>query len=172
MLRFRFLTCFLVALLSTPALAATQQWVFENVVVGSNSAIVGGFTWDSTSGLYTDVAFTLEADASDFTGGVDGTFNDASDLSAAFLNLYSFSAGGTYEVGIVFDTPLTPISLPGTLININTGVVNGPVDGCTQSCGYDVSGGIRAVPLPAAAWLFGSSLVGLMGWQRKQRRQT
>jgi len=47
-------------------------------------------------------------------------------------------------------------------------VVGGPFDG--QIGNWEITGTVSAVPVPAAAWLFASGLVGLVGVARRRRR--
>jgi hypothetical protein len=46
----------------------------------------------------------------------------------------------------------------------------GPVPGCTSEAYFDnVSVTVEAVPVPAAVWLFGSGLIGLIGIARRKK---
>ncbi len=48
----------------------------------------------------------------------------------------------------------------------------GPVPGCTSEAYFDnVSVTVEAVPVPAAVWLFGSGLLGLVGVARRKKAQ-
>jgi hypothetical protein len=46
-------------------------------------------------------------------------------------------------------------------------VVGGPFNGVTGN--WTITGVVSAVPVPAAAWLFGSGLLGLVGVARRRR---
>ena len=63
------------------------------------------------------------------------------------------------------------LALAVSSANATLTLCNGP-SGCTiQGGGGAGGGGNSVVPIPAAAWLFGSGLLGLAGVSRK-RRQT
>ena len=49
-----------------------------------------------------------------------------------------------------------------------TGWGDGTVGNAGSMGGYPIALNITAVPLPAAVWLFGSALVGLLGLGRRQ----
>ncbi len=56
------------------------------------------------------------------------------------------------------------------LFNMSSGAQNGSFKTITGSYGWAVqSGDISAVPVPAAVWLFGSGLLGLVGVARRKR---
>jgi len=121
-----------------------------------------------TSGVpidITDVPFVLTGTGSfdGFTGSFSGSFSIGSLLSGTFasLDLLSFMPGqGQFGADLVY----TGGSLQG-------GLTGGRIEGVFSSNFTDVVakvGQVAVVPVPAAAWLFGSGLIGLAGMARRK----
>lgn len=113
----------------------------------------------------TDVPFVLTGAGSfdGFIGSFDGTFSVGSLLSGTFtgLNLLSFMPGqGQFDANLVY----TGGSLQGGL---SGGTILGVFDDNFTDVVAKV-GQVAVVPVPAAAWLFGSGLIGLAGIARRK----
>ena len=103
-----------------------------------------------------------------------------------FVELFSeLSGGGTSKAEIYTNAPLspnagwTPYNWTTTLgADVSGGVTLqlktscGPVVGCGVDAYFDnvtISTEVAAVPVPAAVWLFGSGLLGLIGLARRKK---
>ncbi|MDB4308249.1 VPLPA-CTERM sorting domain-containing protein [Gammaproteobacteria bacterium] len=132
-------------------------WTLENVIFDSGPALSGTFIFDAHTGEYSNL-------------DVVGSFNN--------LEAYNPYSGPTSLHAIVPGAPppfVMELDFSGSLTNAG---------GTYEVSGYDVelarnwgeeafvrnivSGTVTAVPVPAAAWLFGSALAGLGLLRRKQ----
>jgi|GEM_PF-2801376 hypothetical protein len=86
------------------------------------------------------------ASSDNFIPGQGFTFQNGSGLSATYLNIWG-NGNGSYTIfQLGYDTATQT-------------EIYGPQDNGT--------GTLTATPIPAAAWLFGSGLIGLLGTRRK-----
>ncbi|MES9903302.1 MAG: proprotein convertase P-domain-containing protein [Sedimenticola sp.] len=95
------------------------------------------------------VTMTLDSDSANLLGGftlVSGTYRPVGDLSS----LNDESVSGTWKLSFSDAAAGDPLGLNGWELVITTDVA--------------------AVPVPAAAWLFGSALLGLVGLRRKAKK--
>jgi len=106
-----------------------------------------------------DEIFTLTATVNTsglFSGLFTGSFTVGTLLSGTFDNLdvstFDFFGDVTYTGG----------SLQG---NLTTGFIDGVFSGSSMVAKL---GEVAVVPVPAAAWLFGSGLIGLIGIARRK----
>ena len=149
--------------------SACAPIAFDSGPIGNN-VFTTGFNYGGT-GVFTPNTFG--AMSADITGGV--------------LTFSSLDFGGEFG-GVQFDLP--PDGGPGnvTVADVTdlgggdfgviftwTGtVVGGTFDGFPANWrleGTMSTGGVAPVPIPAAAWLFGSGLVGLVGVARRRKTQ-
>ena len=103
-----------------------------------------------------------------------------------FVELFSeLAGGGTSLAEIYTDGPLvptagwTPYSWTTNLgpdvaggVTLQLKASCGPVEGCGVDAYFDnvtISTDVAAVPVPAAVWLFGSGLIGLVGVARRKK---
>jgi len=154
-----------------------------NAAIITGESSLGGITTNSSEGFLTDygpnvsfvhsVTFSTDADAflvsgaavgleltgfsgfvGDFTLSLyEGHLNDTDDTASA---IFLASAVGT-NLDNISVNPLTGYSL----------VIEG-LAAATQTNTFSGIVAITNVPLPAAAWLFGSALLGLVGIQRRK----
>lgn len=96
---------------------------------------------------------TLVGQDDDYTSGSISLPNDAFDVLAVHLG----GAGGGNELLFFFDTAITSFDV--------TTFDQGGGNNLSNFRAYNTS----VVPLPAAAWLFGSALVGLVGVARRKK---
>ena len=96
-----------------------------------------------------------------FTTGSDSNVDPVSGLTSLTLTGTNLAlTGSTAGIG----------SWTGTLLSVgNVGAAWGAFDGTPYSEVYNVSV-TGPVPIPAAVWLFGSGLIGLVGVARRRRR--
>ncbi|MGB5259912.1 MAG: VPLPA-CTERM sorting domain-containing protein [Gammaproteobacteria bacterium] len=106
-----------------------------------------------------------------------------------FVELFSeLAGGGTSKAEIYTGGPIFPNADPNMWTsytwnttlgpNVDGGVTLqlkascGPVDGCGTDIFFDnitITTDVNAIPIPAAVWLFGSGLVGLIGVARRKK---
>jgi hypothetical protein len=148
-----------------------------------SSAMVSGFS----GGLLAPAPSVNVVDGSAVSGSLPGTVtfantNGINDYNHAinFGNTINFhlsfndpASGGqpggssTFSLGLYQDEFGASPLLGGTLFNIN--LMN---DGSTstETLASQASVSVSSVPLPAAAWLFGSGLAGLFGLRRREQK--
>jgi hypothetical protein len=141
------------AIQSTPTPAGQLQ--SANIIAGTGKLSI----WDTSNKvLSADLTFATISTLGR-TGGLDAGLTG--------LNLTNFSYGGTnkdlldlYHAGKATQAMTFQF---GTVKNLTYLTVNGRVTNTSYS------GTINAVPIPAAAWLFGSALVGVAGIGRRNQ---
>ena len=140
----------------------------NNVVRGNLGVFSGGtdsqsLFWGengsvSTISLANDsgLAFSLlSLDASSFTN-----------LAGQLTVIGTLQGGGTVQQILSLNSTLSTYSLIGM-----TGLsgVDISFDGAASFAPFDLDNiQMNVVPIPAAVWLFGSALVGIMGWSRRR----
>ena len=139
------------------------------VIKGGNGGLIHDLTFGVYNGYFEDVIFSLipeNMQVIDFT--VTGFFKDGTQQSAQLS-----TQNGLEDWLLLVDDTANPFSS----INIfsDSGFyASGPNKddltggGFTQTKQWEVSG-VSAVPVPAAAWLFGTALIGLAGFGRRSR---
>ena len=151
-----------------------------NEMTGSGLA---SFDTTTVVGTYNDVsgAFSMTADLVDgavgsvtLTGTLDfasGLLNPAGSIFADFTSPFGFLQDGTldFSVGQVCCTGTNPPnSFDGALMSLwGYGLPDAPFEP-DGYLGLDLRLELTAVPVPAAAWLFGSGLLGLVGVARRK----
>lgn len=182
---------------STPFFGYT--WTADVDMLYSGQAGLGPQTYNWTNKTFTDIAggtyqqVTCKTGATiDGCASVDPTYTQTAAVAKSYT--FSFTNAGQFAAGTFFDWSVNPdiavlavfqasppdangnftaVSVdsdgdgtPGTAMN------NGPFNGQTpafngtmtcQDCGPAV------VPVPAAVWLFGSGLIGLVGVARRKK---
>ena len=157
--------------------AATVTYNFDNLVVTNGTQMTGQFEWVYTPG--------------DFSNGVGHMLNVdipgyGTDLSGLVVSIdtgsIEFSLAGNFHdkdlgINLKFVTPLSPTQASAVDLSVDAfgNYVSKFVVTGFFATGY--SGGfssgsivplVQAVPVPAAAWLFGSGLLGLAGLARRR----
>jgi len=169
----RLSTAIVLSLLSSCALAAPVNWSLQNVVFSDGGTAHGYFVYDAQTNIFSDAY--IYTTAGSVRNGDIYSVSDGADAYGADIQLVilpeSPPADPTNFASLVFifDSPIAGTS--GTV-----GIVDGSGEGtCTDAlCNsfLDVrlftSGQVSVVPIPAAAWLFGSALAGL-GWMRRMQ---
>ncbi len=119
---------------------------FELVVSGGDGLLAGYGTSTETNG----------ADAFSITG---------SNTNNGYNNL----DGSTASASVVFTTPLTLLENQIYTFTYDITFANPTAQGVTGFGSFDVSPATpSAVPIPAAVWLFGSALMGLVGLRKRK----
>ena len=126
--------------------------------IGSASTFSEFFVETSGSGsIFIDVDYELDVDSFDNLAFPDGE---------AFARV---------ELSDGFDLKSDELSVDGFLADMVMGTLSleipvyGPYDAFSFFVSTESSAVASAVPVPAAVWLFGSALAGLMGFRRVQR---
>ena len=145
--------------------AAVVTWTLDNVTLSgpapfSQVFASGSFDYDATIDVYSNINITSVTSYNSFSNG-DASFLDA---SGAYL-----SAGAIFNLN--FDTALTNA---GGTIGVSAEEVllfsfTPPSGLPTVLTGSGFVTGTPAVPVPAAVWLFGSGLIGLIGVARRKK---
>lgn len=148
--------------------AGTNDWPGVNTVTGTGSQTVlefGNFT-DVNLNFFTNgiPGLALVLDRLAFAGvsvSLPFTNSDPSDCFNLVGSFCSPDAGGATRLGA--DGPIIP-----NVGNVNGALYGGAPDFLAQT---DFSSPIATsvIPLPGAAWLFGSALVGGLGMARRRR---
>ena len=148
------------------AQANTVSYTLDNVFLGTTSQMTGTFEW------------TYDED--DFEGGtgvfselfIPGTTKTLNDLNITFdikksieFTLIDNLDSDGVDISLVFVNPLSPTQ--STLLDLSASKWS---LGGTGANNLFRSGGISpvAVPIPAAVWLFGSGLIGLVAVARRK----
>lgn len=169
--------------ISTDTMLAEQNAIFRSHRLDLESAeyFTGGssISFDTTTAYYGDDANgetiefragsngdTLQLLGSPMGGFSDFTFNELTN-EVTYSGQYNDPVTGFTDFsfsGTDFNVDLTTLQAAGYEGFINTASLNSSysVDALNVS--------ISAVPLPAAAWLFGTGLVGLFGISRRRVR--
>lgn len=158
-----------IALLSSSAHAATVNWMLDNVLFDDGSTATGTFDYDAFSNTYSNV--NIETDYYDTGGFVfGGIYRDTATHftfsgTSGHLNLEGDSKNVDISfLFLVFGAPLTDA---GGMVFLSGDE--------TQTHGFgnyrSISTGsvVGAVPIPAAVWLFGSGLIGLVGFAKRKK---
>ena len=141
--------------------AAVVTWTLKNVSLSGSGQIGsanGSFDFDAA----TDTFSNINISAAETYGSIsflngDASFLELSSGRPSFLNMSFDSAltesGGTIGVAVEETIILFTSPIPITAFLSGSGFVTGT----------------PAVPIPAAAWLFGSGLLGLIGIARRKK---
>ena len=125
--------------------------MFDNGDLGGTALVIG------TDGGH--VEFT--ASGSDYIAELFDV-NNVSGGSIILSGDSNFELGMDYGQGYITDTSWAVVSSPDTyLITFSGCVVN-------QTMGKTLAVDVQVVPVPAAAWLFGSGLIGLVAVVRRR----
>ncbi len=167
------LAALLLAISASATQASIVQYKLENVIQTNGGKMTGTFLWD-----YTGVEF--ENGTGTFSElFIPGHGSDISALNISFdidksiefsLNANLHNAG--VDVTLFLLDPLTPTTSADIDTVRSKSSIGGGFNGSASSYGF-LSGRIAPisspVPVPAAAWLFGSAILGIAGFTgRKQ----
>jgi hypothetical protein len=135
---------------STFSSAAVITWTFQNAIYDDGTELVGSFDYDASSDIFSNY---------DITSGVNGTSSTYTTINSTI----QFS-GSTF---LWLDKPSFDLNLSFGALTDAGGIVGlgGQEMRFSQDTRTLVSGNLTApaVPVPAAVWLFGSGLLGLIG---------
>jgi hypothetical protein len=176
------LVLWLIAFGAQSAYAVPVRWTIGSyfldgvAVISDGGRVVGGFTYDADSGVYSD--FTLRTYSTGYAGANYSIYVPTLDPTTSLTAFQSTTGGllGQRALYLGFGPTLTNAGGQVALILVNEGVcaeispLTGGVCLLTQdhlSQGAGFLTGAAIIPIPAAAWLFGSAL-GLIGFARRR----
>ena len=145
--------------------AAVVQYTLENVWQDNGQQMTGSFSWTYTAGDFENgVGVFSEIFVPGWgedLSGLNITIDPSSIEVSLVQNLDSINVGVTLKL----NKPLTPTT--GSLLDLNTSKWE-DFDGGNHPF---ISGSVEpnVVPVPAAVWLFGSGLLGLVGVARRKK---
>ncbi len=146
-------------------------------VVGSNfdvapNAASFSLNWDPAVLTYVSTSVITPPWNPLGNGSFVSTDNAATgNLDYAFLTMDSGNAGSNFGLASFTFNVLVNAPIGGSLLTLNNDLYNiGFLNGLNSINVNYVGSQVQVVPVPAAAWLFGTGLVGLLGL--KKRSQT
>ena len=174
--------CFSIALMvGFQVHAASITWSLNDVIFFDGRTASGTFDFDASSQTYSnvDISTTSGPPVSDFIGNsyISGAGSDSSFTSAA-TTLTPIGWPTIYDASYIELQFQFALTNSGGAINLVTGAGGSAEIYCDDSncntIGYfsGIESGFvsaPAVPIPAAAWLFSSGLIGLIGVARRQK---
>ena len=152
----------------------TASGTVNDAATGQFSGFFFGHNWVADQvGWFDTHTGTISTTVGDpaVNGGVY-TFSLSNNQVAA-STLFDWSTSLDIGVLTIFDCP---VSGGGACTGTSLPMAGGPFAGATPGFNgttnddFPVSSGGPAVPVPAAVWLFGSGLVGLVGVARRRRK--
>jgi len=163
------------------ALAAPVTWTLTDVVFADGGTVTGSFVYDADTDAFSAVSISSpslpppEGEVKDpiLFGGLWNDCASYTPLVAGRFGLQCAAPTAGSSLRLVFDTALG--NEGGTLALQPTSGPRGSMEVYTTGEGTirAITGGSlvgsSVVPIPAAAWLFGSALAGL-GFTRRRRR--
>ena len=167
---------FLVAglFLSSAALAAPIEWTLQNVSFSDGGTAFGSFVYDADTNIYSAVDITTTSGTA--LSGTAYKFTNPYITGSASITQFLDAEGDL--TGARFFGLLPASALTNDLLSVNINTIDTGEYVCSSSTcaggskmrtigtGYITSSSV--VPVPAAAWLFGSALAGL-GWLRRKQ---
>ncbi len=165
-----YLKAVLLSILLFPVTALGEEIIPNDLYIGG-SLFISGATYDGTGASVDDEwGFTLQEEAALQVSLVDivapglTVFGFDNDFSASLQN-QSGQPSGTFFTTTVLDVGHYVLKVVGTAI----GTVGASYAGTISALGNAPD--ISPVPIPAAAWLFGSALLGLAGIARRRNQR-
>ena len=136
-----------------------QHWTADSVAFFSGA---GAHTWADTTGPTDAINNSIPI------GNYSYTFNLASN-QVAWGTFFDWN--GNYDIPVLNIMTCTSFSTGATCSGVGTPMQTPPFSGAAPIFnGTVASASTSAVPIPAAAWLMGSGLVGLAGVARRRKK--
>lgn len=159
---------------------STPMWDYSwSLTADIDPFIAGSFTVTNTSSMMQTFDMTFSLPIPSFTDGymtgeLSGDYNNTGTLDTLNLNAWEGLIDGSSKMSFVgpcsgaagcTDGPTLYTGLVGPTIGIHMNFALSAGDQVTFDTRFEVT----PVPLPAAAWLFGSGLMGLVGMARRKK---
>ena len=161
--------------------AVPLTWNLANVTFDDGATATGSFVFDADA--FTVLDWNISVSGGDenvfpvftytpLTAPETGIFDTGTTGFSIQIWIDSTAPGGTPDSRVMILTSSAPLTNSGGTVPLYVDI-NDPGWQSRECYNCDpyrlmVSGSINAVPLPAAIWLFGSGLIGLIGFARKR----
>ena len=91
-------------------------------------------------------------------------------LSSTEFNTYTVTDNTIYSTDLLaLDNALSTSFTLSAAADVNFFIIDSPYFDNLGGMSLDVSADVSAVPIPAAAWLFGTALIGFVGMSRRRK---
>ena len=165
------------ALAGASVLPPFGQFLAAEFSIGSSTTVTDIEGWMSFNPSGADGTIAIYSDGGDVPGDelYAATFFGTGSLDSSWVGVSGLSwdlAAGTYWVAFeVRDGQTLETSMPSPSSNplLNEAFTSVDTGDWNDDDGLDLGIRISAVPIPAAAWLFGTGLLGLIGVARKRK---
>ena len=152
---------------SVAALAVPVEWTLQNVAFTDGGTAFGSFIYDADTNIYSGIDITTTSGT--ILSGTVYKFSNPNVSSSASIIQFLDTEGdltGARFFGLIPASALTNELLSTSINTLDTGEYICSSSTCEGGVGQRpvVSGHLTSgsvVPIPAAAWLFGSALAGL-----------
>jgi hypothetical protein len=167
------ITCIALLVFSVVANAAPVTWTLNNVLLQDGGEITGSFDYNAVTDIMSNVNITSTAYSGSFT------INDSNISRVYFcpeivcnidtVDLFADSelSEVARNVGLYLAGPLTNSGGAIEIVTVYDALYEEDWGWREVNLLYPTTATISGVPIPAAAWLFGSALAGL-GWMRRK----
>ena len=155
--------------------AATVSYILDNVFLDNGTQVTGTFDWDYTIGDFeggTGIFTALEIPVQ--PNGSAPPLEDPNMVLSIENKQIEISLDGNFhdyglDIIMKFVQPFSPTQ--SSLIDLNTSFYECCGNGFQNHFfnGGRITSAISSVPIPAAVWLFGSGLLGLVGVVRRKK---
>ena len=147
----------------------------QGVTTGITGTLVGfdfrsngiGLATSLEVDVFVNIGSPWQVDANDFEGTVTLTQSDVGDwffVDVSSANIF-LNSGQEFPIG------LTPNGAFDLAIGLNNSYLGGDMffNSAIQSVDFAFRTHVSAVPVPAAVWLFGTGILGLIGFSKRRK---
>lgn len=146
--------------------AMPVAWTIDSLIFDDGGTGSGTFTYDASTNTYSNIDI-VTTPGTEFNGAHYGSVIAAAPNDSDYLAVMIYPAESLPALELAFTIQLTNAGGVIAISGLGESI-------CGQECEYPAfelrgisSGQISAIPVPAAAWLFGSALAAL-GWFRRK----
>jgi len=156
----------------------------QNVALGDSVSVdlrISGLGDDILSAFDLDISFDasiLDFQSFTFGTGLDtfglGTLNDAADFGGGLVNVFELSFDLDADLEFFQPNDFVLGTFNFDTLSYGTSALDISVIGLAGALGLPLdaelrSGSVSVVPVPAAIWLFGTGLIGLIGFSKRRK---
>jgi hypothetical protein len=166
----RVFSLMMLAVIACPASAAQVTWLLEDVTFEDGGEATGSFVYDDVAGTYLNIKIVTTS-VGPFQGFDTAAFPSRVGVQepTRFTVAGSAADGSQSVLGLFWDVSLVGVNSGTVGITTIPNLSRASVETNGDLSRLVYGGQIRAVPLPAAAWLFGSGLIGLVGVAKRKQ---